>query len=91
MAKRDYADVFTILRVLADGGHLCVICPTNRARRCTLHSWKGRTPGPSWKVSMRQMEKLDAAGVLSYTSCGRNKDGTVLNFYHLLGRNEQTD
>ena len=40
---------------------------------------------------MRQMEKLDAAGVLSYTSCGRNKDGTVLNFYHLLGRNEQTD
>ena len=78
------ADVYTILRVLADGGHLAVTFHPTRAAKCKLFGpWKNHTPGPSCPVSMSQMERLEATGILSEPTQRKFIDGTLVNYYHL--------
>ena len=78
------ADVYTILRALAEGGHLAVNYPPTRAAKCKLFGpWKDHTPGPNWPVSMSQMQRLDATGILTDPTRRAFSDGTVTLYYHL--------
>lgn len=80
------ADVYTILRVLAEGGHLAVTYPPTRAAKCKLFGpWKDHAPGPNWPVSMSQMQRLDATGILDEPTMRIFEDGTRIYYFRLRG------
>ncbi|OUN05517.1 hypothetical protein B5G43_12590 [Flavonifractor sp. An92] len=79
-------DVYTILRVLAEGGHLAVTYPPTRAAKCKLVGpWKDHIPGPSWTASKAMVDKLDATGILDEPTMRIFEDGTRIYYFRLRG------
>lgn len=79
-------DVYTILRVLAQGGHLSLTCPPVRARSCRLHApWRDHAPGLFWPVSAALLEKLEATDILDEPTMRTFEDGTRIYYFRLRG------